>query len=49
MDQMAFDLNGAINEGYRAGKPVLLALSNEGKVSHSSTEEKRRACDCKPK
>jgi hypothetical protein len=24
MDQMAFDLNRAINEGYRAGKPVIV-------------------------
>jgi hypothetical protein len=30
---MAFNLKGAINEGYRAGKPVIV-LSNEGKVLH---------------
>jgi hypothetical protein len=33
MDQMAFNLNRAINEGYRAGKPVIV-LSNVGKVPH---------------
>jgi hypothetical protein len=33
MDQMVFDLNRAINEGCRAGKPVIV-LSNEGKVLH---------------
>jgi hypothetical protein len=37
MDQMAFDLNRAINEGYRAGKPVIV-LSNEGKVLHGRKE-----------
>jgi hypothetical protein len=37
VDQMAFDLNRAINEGYRAGKPVIV-LSNEGKVLHGRKE-----------
>jgi hypothetical protein len=37
MDQMAFNLNRAINEGYRAGKPVIV-LSNEGKVLHGRRE-----------
>lgn len=37
MDQMAFELNRAINEGYRAGKPVVV-LSNEGKVLHGRKE-----------
>jgi hypothetical protein len=39
MDQMAFNLNRAINEGYRAGKPVIV-LSNEGKVLHGRRELK---------
>jgi hypothetical protein len=37
MDQMGFDLNRAINEGYRSGKPVIV-LSNEGKVLHGRKE-----------
>jgi hypothetical protein len=37
MDRLAFDLNRAINEGYRAGKPVIV-LSNEGKVLHGRKE-----------
>jgi hypothetical protein len=37
MDQMAFNLNRAINEGYRAGKPVIV-LSSEGKVLHGRRE-----------
>jgi hypothetical protein len=37
MDQMAFNLNRAINEGYRAGKPVIV-LSTEGKVLHGRKE-----------
>ncbi len=34
---MAFDFNRAINEGYRAGKPVIV-LSDEGKVLHGRKE-----------
>ena len=37
MDQMGFNLNRAINEGYRAGKPVIV-LSNEGRVLHGRKE-----------
>jgi len=37
MDEMAFNFNRAINEGYRAGKPVFV-LSNEGKVLHGRKE-----------
>jgi hypothetical protein len=37
MDQMGFDLNLPINEGYRSGKPVIV-LSNEGKVLHGRKE-----------
>jgi len=37
MDQMAFYLHRAINEGYRAGKPVIV-LSNKGKVLHGREE-----------
>jgi hypothetical protein len=37
MDQMAFDLHRAINEGYRAGNPVIV-LSNEGNLLHGREE-----------
>ena len=37
MDQMAFDLNRAINEGYRADEPVIV-LSDEGKWLHGRRE-----------
>jgi hypothetical protein len=43
---MAFDFNRAINEGYRAGKPVIV-LSDEGKMLHGR-KELEPVCDPGP-